>query len=79
MVAGYRDTKDVIYFYDKGTGDFEEMRHYILDREEVLYAYCRLDDKYAMITFKATGVKRARALVHGRAVAGLFKVRQSDV
>jgi len=36
----------------------------------------RLDDKYAVITFvsdHATGVKRARALVHGRSVAALFK------
>jgi hypothetical protein len=76
MVAGYRETRDVIQLYEKGTGGFEELRHFILDREEVLYAFCRVDDKYAMITYisdKATGVKRARALVHGRNVAALFK------
>jgi len=76
MVAGYRDTRDVIQFYEKGTGGFEEMRHFVLDKEEVLYIYVRLDDKYAVITFvsdHATGVKRARALVHGRSVAALFK------
>lgn len=52
------------------------MRDYIIDLGEVVYAYVRLGDKFAVITFisdKATGVKRARALVHGRSVNQLFK------
>lgn len=76
LVAGYKDTRDVIQFYEKGSGDFQEMRDYILNLGEVVYAYVRLGDKFAVITFisdKATGVKRARALVHGRSVNQLFK------
>lgn len=76
MVAGYKDTRDVISFYQKGCGEFDEMRAYILSKEEVLYAFVRIESKFALITYisdKATGVKRARALVHGRAVSSLFK------
>jgi hypothetical protein len=77
LIAGYRDTKDVISLYEKGTGDFNEMRTKILEKEEVLFAFIRVEGKFALITYisdKANGVRRARALVHGRAVAAVFKV-----
>ena len=53
------------------------MKDYVLAKDEVLYIYIRMESKFALITFiseKATGVKRARALVHSGAIGNLFAV-----
>lgn len=52
------------------------MRQYVVGKEEVLYVYFKLERKLCLITFlseKVYGVKRARALVHGRMVANFMK------
>lgn len=76
MVAGYHDTRDVISFYGKGPGEFNEMRDYMLAHDEVLYGLTRVDGRLVLITYASescNGVKRARALVHTRSVHQLFK------
>jgi hypothetical protein len=53
------------------------MKERIVGKEEVMYAFFRLEGKNVLVTYisdKASGVRRARALVHGRAVGTLLKV-----
>ena len=78
-MAGYRDSRDSISFYQRGAGGLPELRAYIESLpDEVLYAYVRFnEDKYALLTViaaHASGVKRARALVHSRPLGQFFKV-----
>ncbi|KAI3642222.1 hypothetical protein MP228_011777 [Amoeboaphelidium protococcarum] len=76
LIAGYKDTKDVISLYCKGASSFDDLKNEVVSREEVLFIYVKIDSKYALLTFigeKVVGVKRARALVHGRVVANTLK------
>jgi hypothetical protein len=76
MVAGYNDSRDVISLYSSGFGGFEELRNCILPKDEVIYAVIRIQRKLALIVYvheKISGVKKARVLVHGRAVGTFFK------
>ena len=75
LVAGYGGSRDTVQLYCEGDGGFEEMRKTVLELQEVLFIFIRIQHKYALITFISdgiSGVRRARALVHGRQVADLF-------
>ncbi|KAJ1980991.1 hypothetical protein H4R35_000907, partial [Dimargaris xerosporica] len=70
----YNDTRDVISLYGKGTGGLAEFATQI--RNEVLFGLLRLDKVNILIqhiSVQVSGVRRARGLVHGRAVANLLK------
>ncbi|KAF9083700.1 hypothetical protein BGX23_011221 [Mortierella sp. AD031] len=74
LILGYHDTRDKISLYSKGTGGLEELRANLT--EEVLYGFVRIEDRYALLAYvseQVSGLRRARALVHGKAVGALFK------
>ncbi|CAG8436573.1 6218_t:CDS:2 [Ambispora gerdemannii] len=74
LILGYHDTRDKISLYSKGTGGLDELRQNL--QEEVLYGFLRIENRFVLITYvseQVSGVRRARALVHGRAVGALFK------
>ncbi|CAG8813423.1 11682_t:CDS:2 [Gigaspora margarita] len=74
LILGYHDTRDKISLYSKGTGGLDELRNNL--REEVLYGFLRIENRFVLLTYVSeavSGVRRARALVHGRAVGALFK------
>ncbi|KAI9312262.1 hypothetical protein BX666DRAFT_868869 [Dichotomocladium elegans] len=80
MLLGYHDTRDVISLYSKGTGGLSEFRTHLSD--EVLYGFVRVDDRFILITWvsaQVSGVRRARALVHSRAVANLLKSHHAQL
>ncbi|KAG0031395.1 hypothetical protein BGZ81_001303 [Podila clonocystis] len=74
LILGYHDTRDKISLYSKGSGGVGELRANLKD--EVLYGFVRIDDRYALLAYVSehvSGLRRARALVHGKAVGALFK------
>ncbi|KAF9100913.1 hypothetical protein BGX27_000184 [Mortierella sp. AM989] len=74
LILGYHDTRDKISLYSKGTGGLEELRSNL--SEEVLYGFVRIEDRFALLAYvseQVSGLRRARALVHGKAVGALFK------
>ncbi|KAF9320103.1 hypothetical protein BG000_005965 [Podila horticola] len=74
LILGYHDTRDKISLYNKGSGGIDELRANLKD--EVLYGFVRIDDRYALLAYVSehvSGLRRARALVHGKAVGALFK------
>jgi len=80
LILGYNDSRDKISLYSKGSGGVEELRQNL--REEVLYGFLRIENRFVLITYvseQVSGVRRARALVHGRAVGALFKAHQVQI
>ncbi|OZJ04937.1 hypothetical protein BZG36_02646 [Bifiguratus adelaidae] len=80
MLLGYNDTRDVISLYEAGSGGLDALRQRLGD--EVLYALVRFEGRYLFINYvsnSVSGVRRARALVHGRAVGALFDVKKVTV
>ncbi|KAI7883628.1 hypothetical protein K492DRAFT_175264 [Lichtheimia hyalospora FSU 10163] len=80
MLLGYNDTRDVISLYSKGQGGLSEFRNHLSD--EVLYGFVRVEDRFILITWvseQVSGVRRARALVHSRAVAGILKSHHAQI
>nr|CAG8508202.1 12203_t:CDS:2 [Entrophospora candida]CAG8585812.1 3245_t:CDS:2 [Entrophospora candida] len=74
LILGYHDTRDKISLYSKGSQGLDELRSNLKD--EVLYGFLRIENKFVLLTYvseQVSGVRRARALVHGRAVGALFK------
>ncbi|CAJ0758008.1 12233_t:CDS:2 [Entrophospora sp. SA101] len=74
LILGYNDTRDKISLYSKGSHGLEGLRSNLKD--EVLYGFIRIENKFVLLTYvseQVSGVRRARALVHGRAVGALFK------
>ncbi|KAG9300616.1 hypothetical protein G9A89_005216 [Geosiphon pyriformis] len=74
LILGYHDTRDKISLYSKGTGGLDELRQNL--KEEVLYGFLRIENRFVLLTYvseQVSGVRRARALVHGRAVGAQFK------
>ncbi|KAF9125361.1 hypothetical protein BG015_004912, partial [Linnemannia schmuckeri] len=74
LILGYHDTRDKISLYSKGTGGLEELRANLT--EEVLYGFVRIEGRFALLAYvseQVSGLRRARALVHGKAVGALFK------
>ncbi|CDS03625.1 hypothetical protein LRAMOSA01027 [Lichtheimia ramosa] len=80
LLLGYNDTRDVISLYSKGEGGLSEFRNHLSD--EVLYGFVRVEDRFILITWvseQVSGVRRARALVHSRAVASLLKSHHAQI
>ncbi|KAI1317122.1 hypothetical protein EDD11_009009 [Mortierella claussenii] len=74
LILGYHDTRDKISLYSKGTGGLEELKANL--KEEVLYGFVRIEDRFALLAYvseQVSGLRRARALVHGKAVGALLK------
>ncbi|KAF9292354.1 hypothetical protein BGZ68_007369 [Mortierella alpina] len=64
----------------QGTGGLAEFRTKLSD--EVLYGFVRVQDQYALIAYvseQVSGLRRARALVHGKAVGAHFKVSHIQI
>ncbi|CAG8587220.1 5131_t:CDS:2 [Diversispora eburnea] len=64
----------VAYEAITSSGGLEELRNNL--KEEVLYGFLRIENRFVLLTYvseSVSGVRRARALVHGRAVGALFK------
>ncbi|KAF9972438.1 hypothetical protein BGZ73_004441 [Actinomortierella ambigua] len=80
LILGYHDTRDKISLYSKGTGGLEELKTNL--REEVLYGFVRIEDRFALLAYvsdQVSGLRRARALVHGKAVGALFKQSHAQI
>lgn len=78
LLLGYHDTRDKISLYTSGENGLEGLRDALTD--EVLYGFVRLDGldppQNILVTYvseQVSGVRRARALVHGRAVSGQLR------
>ncbi|KAG0316740.1 hypothetical protein BGZ99_006721 [Dissophora globulifera] len=80
LILGYHDTRDKISLYSKGTGGLEELKANL--KEEVLYGFVRIEDRFALLAYvseQVSGLRRARALVHGKAVGALFKHSHAQI
>ncbi|KAL0078445.1 hypothetical protein J3Q64DRAFT_1283671 [Phycomyces blakesleeanus] len=80
LILGYHDTRDVISLYSKGTDGTSEFRNHLVN--EIQYGFVRVDDRFILITYvpdQVSGVRRARALVHSRSVAALFKMHHAQI
>ncbi|ORZ26353.1 hypothetical protein BCR41DRAFT_419877 [Lobosporangium transversale] len=80
LILGYHDTRDKISLYSKGTGGLEELTANLT--EEVLYGFVRIEDRFALLAYvseQVSGLRRARALVHGKAVGALFKASNAQI
>ncbi|KAG0370614.1 hypothetical protein BC939DRAFT_468174 [Gamsiella multidivaricata] len=80
LILGYHDTRDKISLYSKGTGGLEELTANL--KEEVLYGFVRIEDRFALLAYvseQVSGLRRARALVHGKAVGALFKASNAQI
>ncbi|CAG8663892.1 449_t:CDS:2 [Funneliformis caledonium] len=80
LILGYNDTRDKISLYSKGPGGLDELRDNL--KEEVIYGFLRIENRFVLLTYvsdQVSGVRRARALVHGRAVGALFKAHQIQI
>ncbi|GAA5802717.1 hypothetical protein EDC94DRAFT_694920 [Helicostylum pulchrum] len=80
LILGYNDTRDVISLYSKGSEGLNEFRNNL--RDEVLYGFVRVDDRFILITWvseQVSGVRRARALVHSRSVAAILKLHNAQL
>ncbi|KAF9099412.1 hypothetical protein BGX29_006437 [Mortierella sp. GBA35] len=80
LILGYHDTRDKISLYSKGTGGIDELTSNL--KEEVLYGFVRIEDRFALLAYVSehvSGLRRARALVHGKAVGALFKASNVQI
>ncbi|KAF8945337.1 hypothetical protein BGZ47_002881 [Haplosporangium gracile] len=80
LILGYHDTRDKISLYSKGTGGIDELTSNL--KEEVLYGFVRIEDRFALLAYvseQVSGLRRARALVHGKAVGALFKASNVQI
>ncbi|KAJ1963712.1 hypothetical protein IWQ62_003135, partial [Dispira parvispora] len=80
LLLGYNDTRDIISLYGKGSGGLGEFVTHL--RSEVLFGFLRFDNTNILIQHiseQVSGVRRARGLVHGRAVANLLKDHDQQI
>ncbi|KAG0322325.1 hypothetical protein BGZ97_007413 [Linnemannia gamsii] len=80
LILGYHDTRDKISLYSRGTGGIDELTSNL--KEEVLYGFVRIEDRFALLAYvseQVSGLRRARALVHGKAVGALFKASSVQI
>ncbi|KAF9175915.1 hypothetical protein BGX21_002142 [Mortierella sp. AD011] len=80
LILGYHDTRDKISLYFKGSGGLDELTSNLT--EEVLYGFVRIEDRFALLAYvseQVSGLRRARALVHGKAVGALFKASNAQI
>ncbi|CCA77898.1 hypothetical protein PIIN_00542 [Serendipita indica DSM 11827] len=75
LILSYANTRDTLTLLATGTGGIEELQRTLQD-DDAYFALVREQDKICLINFfpsSISGVRRARALVHARAVTSLFK------
>ncbi|KAK9687239.1 hypothetical protein K7432_014867 [Basidiobolus ranarum] len=73
LILGYHDSRDTISLYTKGTGGLEEFKAHLTD--EVLYGYLNFENNLIFVTYiseNVSGIRRARAFVHGKHVATML-------
>ncbi|KAI8975996.1 hypothetical protein BDB01DRAFT_853499 [Pilobolus umbonatus] len=79
LILGYNDTRNTISLYATGTKGLSEFRDNI--KNEILYGFVRVDDRFILITYvpdNVSGVRRARALVHSRSVASILELSHAQ-
>ncbi|KAI9029602.1 hypothetical protein CLU79DRAFT_734944 [Phycomyces nitens] len=80
FLLGYNDTRDVLSLVANGTKGLEELRSHL--KNEIFYGFLRVENKCILITWisdQVNGVRRARALVHGRSVAAFLSLYQAQM
>ncbi|ORX94318.1 actin depolymerizing protein [Basidiobolus meristosporus CBS 931.73] len=73
LILGYHDSRDTISLYTKGAGGLEEFKAHLTD--EVLYGYLNFENNLIFVTYiseNVSGIRRARAFVHGKHVATML-------
>ncbi|EJD07434.1 uncharacterized protein FOMMEDRAFT_16102 [Fomitiporia mediterranea MF3/22] len=80
LLLTYGQSRDKLSLLESGIGTFNDLCGAVPRSEDVYFGFCRERDGdnnyFALIAFVpegVSGVKRARALVHSRAVGSLFK------
>ncbi|CAJ0910858.1 8737_t:CDS:2 [Entrophospora sp. SA101] len=68
LILGYHDTRDKISLYSKGSQGLDELRSNLKD--EVLYGFLRIENKFVLLTYVSEQV---------RAVGALFKAHQIQI
>ncbi|KAI9244783.1 hypothetical protein EDC94DRAFT_530665 [Helicostylum pulchrum] len=79
LLLGYKDSRNVISLYASGVNGLSEFREHITN--EILFGFVRVDDRFILITYvpdSVSGVRRARALVHSRSVAGILELSHAQ-
>ncbi|KAI8377381.1 hypothetical protein BD560DRAFT_390986 [Blakeslea trispora] len=80
LILGYKGTRDVISLYACGENGLSEFRDNLTD--EILFGFIRIEDKFILVTYvpdSVSGVRRARALVHSRAVANILELSHAQL
>ncbi|KAI8354619.1 hypothetical protein EDC96DRAFT_446871 [Choanephora cucurbitarum] len=80
LILGYKGTRDVISLYSCGENGLSEFRDNLTD--EILFGFIRIEDKFVLVTYvpdTVSGVRRARALVHSRAVANILELSHAQL
>ncbi|KZP01683.1 hypothetical protein CALVIDRAFT_594378 [Calocera viscosa TUFC12733] len=78
LLIGYGDTNNRLSLYEAGSRGLEELRGHL--EEEVLFGLLNVEGKILLLVYmpdNVSGVKRARALVHSRAVGNTFKAHHA--
>ncbi|ORY07458.1 actin depolymerizing protein [Basidiobolus meristosporus CBS 931.73] len=73
LLLGYRDSEDSVFLYATGEGGLEELKSHLSN--EVLYGYLKFEDRFVFITYisdEISGMRRARAFVHGKQIVTVF-------
>ncbi|KAG0260113.1 hypothetical protein BG011_002132 [Mortierella polycephala] len=58
LILGYHDTRDKISLYSNGAGGLEELRANL--KEEVLYGFVRIEDRFALLSYVSEQVSGLR-------------------
>ncbi|KDQ06857.1 hypothetical protein BOTBODRAFT_39287 [Botryobasidium botryosum FD-172 SS1] len=80
LILSYGETRDKLSLHSSGEGGIEELQEKIAGGTDVLFAFAREERSFITISFVpegVSGVRRARALVHSRAVASYFKAQHA--
>ncbi|KAL8283168.1 hypothetical protein RQP46_005946 [Phenoliferia psychrophenolica] len=82
MILGYRKSRDKLHLYSTGEKGLEELKTKLVPGE-IHFGMLKLEGRLLQWTYlpedTVSGVQRARALVHSRAVAASFRVFQLAV
>ncbi|TDL23755.1 hypothetical protein BD410DRAFT_820696 [Rickenella mellea] len=87
LLLSYGQTRDRLALFASGEGGIDALRSNIpSDAEDVFFGFCREAENgknyYVLISYvpeAVSGVRRARALVHSRAVGALLKANQGTL
>lgn len=55
LILGYHDTRDKISLYSRGTGGIDELTSNL--KEEVLYGFVRIEDRFALLAYVSEQVR----------------------